>query len=110
MPDVLDMSEPPIIDKNKKYKLIFWGGLFKVIPELLKLLATLINTWVKFKFSIVKYIANAEKIINDIRRKSSLCSEDIFLLLNILETKKKFITANVKETNKNSSCPLVFII
>ena len=44
MPDVLEMSDPPIIVRNRKYRLKLLSVFIKVRPEFAKLLKTLIVT------------------------------------------------------------------
>tara|TARA_B100001057_G_scaffold438983_1_gene471839 strand:+ start:340 stop:489 length:150 start_codon:yes stop_codon:yes gene_type:complete len=41
-PEVFDINDPPIIVKNKKYRLKLLSDLTKVNPEFAKLLITLI--------------------------------------------------------------------
>jgi len=53
MPDVLEISDPPINVRNKKYNVILSGTFEVVIPELLRLLKTPIIILEKSKSILV---------------------------------------------------------
>ena len=63
IPDVLEIIDPPIIVRNKKYKEIFLFGSLKVIPEVLTLLKTFIKHSIKL---------NSLKVINRIIEKANI--------------------------------------
>ena len=100
MPLELEIIEPPIIVKNKKYKLIFSGILPIEIPELLKLLKTPTNIFRLsglFKVVIKIIVINKVKLII---KRSSWFSLINFLGLNTFNKIKIFIREKSKEIDK----------
>ena len=71
IPDVFETIEPPIIDKNKKNKVYLLSIVITDIPEVLKLLRTLMKICSKLNSFKIKYKDRPKNIIKDNKVKSS---------------------------------------